>query len=327
MGYPDFQETNTLAQLISNALAAAGIPVIGNPVPRYNISTPTPNGNPGPQGVSAFGGGGSEADDITAYQAQVGRNMQACRVYFQDDGTDEIYASALDFPDDLSAAFQLGLVAAVSYKPPFSGTTGPSNLPSPAQMTIAQNNMIASLQSIIACGFPAASLRVIMWHEANFQAHGISAAQYLNLYSGVASSGKSNYTALHAICPVVSIMLGNQPPTSHQITTYPPIVPTLATNACDELWIDWYAKPYTQGEWLGGPVPAGQTTWDAVARTAGVKLGLGEFGGLNSQPIGTVVKYLLSGSITIGGVTYAGDPDHSMQAVMGGRLADNLSNG
>lgn len=326
MGYPDWQSTNTLADLISAALAATGLPVVSNPIARFDIQSPPPAGTPGPFGGTLFGGGQSAQIDTQSAQTQIGRLLTACRVYYNDNGTSGVYTNSSQFPDQLAAAFALGMIAVVSYKPAFSGTTGPNNLPSPAQMQTDQNAMKASLNSIIAAGFPAANLRVVIWHEANFQPNGVSAAQYLNLYNGLASGGQSNYTALHAICPVYSIMLGNQPPTSQEIINYPPITPTLPANACDALLVDWYEKPYSQGQWLGGPVTGGGTTWDAVARAANVKLGVGEFGGVAKFTIDKTVQYLLSSSITINGTVYPGDSSHSLAAVMQSRMAANLAN-
>jgi len=327
MGYPDWQTENTLAGLITAALQSAGIPLVSNPVLIYNILSPPPAGTPGPWGITAFGGGNSNETDINNWDATVGRTAQATRVYYQDNGTAEVYASTLDFDGALKAAYDLNLVAVVSYLPAFSGTTGPNNLPSPAQMQTDQNAMIASLNSFIAAGFPAANLRVVMHHEANLQTRGISPAQYMNLYSGPASGGLSHYQALHAICPVYSIMLGNQPPTSPQYNEYPPIIPNLPANACDCLMVDWYQKPYFHNQWLGGPLTGGGTTWDAMARAANVPLAIGEWGGLEQLTLAQAAQYLLSSSITIAGTTYPGDAQHSMQAVFDQRLIDGLVNG
>jgi hypothetical protein len=326
MGYPDWQTEAALSDLISGALEASGIPVVSNPVLRYNILAPPPVGIPGTYGVTAFGGGQSNEADIVQFGNTVNRTPLATRVYYQDNGTAEVYANVAAFDSALKAAFDLGLIAIISYKPPFSGTRTSDNLPSLAQMQTDQNAMKASLNSIIAAGFPAANLRVVMHHEANFSGNGISVAQYHNLYATPASGGQSNYTALHAICPVYSIMLGNQPPTSPQITTYPPITPILASNACDGLMVDWYAKPYTKGQWLGGPVPGGQNTWDSMARAANVPLGVGEMGGFAAQTLATNVQYLCKSSVTIAGTVYPGDSTHSLAAVMAQRLTDGLTN-
>jgi hypothetical protein len=326
MGYPDWQTEQSLSDLISSALESSGIPVVSNPVLRYSVLAPPPTGVPGLWGTSAFGGGVSDQQAINNWDTTVGRTSQACRVYFQDNGAAEIYTNSSQFQGDLLAAFNLGLVAVISYQPTHSGTRTSDNLPSLAQMQTDQDTMKASLNSIIACGFPAGKLRVVMRHEANLQSNGVSPAQYLNMYNGLAAGGLSNYTALHAICPVYSIMLGNQPGTSPQLGEYPPVIPILPANACDALLVDWYGKPYTHNQWLGGSVPAGQTTWDAVARAAGVPLGVGEYGGFANLDLPTTVRYLLAGTISINGVLYTGDPDHSMQAVMDARLNDGLTN-
>lgn len=326
MGYPDWQTEGTLADLISSALAASGIPIVSNPVTLYNVLSPPPVGIPGLWGTSAFGGGQSETADIQKSDATIGRASVANRVYFQDAGQAEIYTSASQFPGDLAAAFNLGLTAVVSYIPTFKGTRTADNLPSLAQMQADQDSMVASLNSIIASGFPAANLRVVMRHEANDVSKGCTAAQYLNLYNGVASGGQSNYQRLHAICPVYSILLGNSNNNGTQITTYPPITPVLAANACDCLMIDYYAKPYTNKQWLGGTVPAGQHTYDGMARAANVPFAIGEFGGFGSFPLATLVQYLMDTSQTINGTVYPGDPVHSMAAIFKQRLADGLTN-
>lgn len=326
MGYPDWQTEGTLADLISSALAASGIPIVSNPVTLYSVLSPPPTGTPGLWGTSAFGGGQSATADIQKSDATIGRTSVANRVYFQDNGTKEVYSSASQFPGDLAAAFNLGLIAVISYIPAFTGTRTSDNLPSLAQMQTDQDAMVASLNSIIAAGFPAANLRVAMRHEANDISKGCTAAQYLNLYNTPASGGQSNYNRLKAICPVYAILLGNSNNNGTQITSYPPITPTLAANACDVLMIDYYCKPYTNKQWLGGTVPGGQHTYDGVARAAGVPLAIGEFGGFGSFPLATLVTYLLDTAITINGVTYPGDPVHSMAAIFKQRLADNLLN-
>lgn len=262
-------------------------------------------------GVSAFGGYPNETAGIANWQSITGRRVTATRVYNQP-GSIPVYSSRRDFQQkqSLMAAFQLGLTAVVSYRPAYSGTTGPDNLPSPAQMQADQTAMVESLQSIIASGFPAENLRVSIWHEA--RSHGVSAAQYLNLYAGVASGGLSNYAALHAICPVYHIDLGNLSAGAPGILGYFPGPPTLPANHMDGVCVDWYGGAHVNGRTLD--------PWLALADGASPPVGFGitEYGNSAGKTLPTVAQmaqFLLSSSITIEGTTYPGDPVNSIQSV------------
>lgn len=263
----------------------------------------------GSWGVSAFGGFPNGTAELANWQSLTGCRVTATRVYNQP-GSIPIYSSHQDFQESLMAAYQLGLTAVVSYRPAYSGTTGPDNLPTPSQMQSDQTAMVDSLQSIIASGFPAENLRVSLWHEA--RAHGVSAAQYLNLYAGVASGGLSNYAALHAICPVYHIDLANLNAGAPGIAAFFPGPPTLPANYLDGVCVDWYGGAYVSGKNLD--------PWQSLAdgATPPVGFGITEYGnsaGVTLPTVSQMAQFLLSSAITIDGTTYPGDPVHSIESV------------
>lgn len=274
----------------------------------------------GSWGVSAFGGGNSETVDIRDWQGLTGRPVEAVRVYIKP-GPPPVYSSVTDFPEGLSAALTLGLVAVLSYRPEYSGTRGPNNLPSREQMQSDQDLMVRSLNSIIDLGFPRQKLRVSIWHEA--RSHGVSAAQYLNLYSGLPSGGVTNYAALHAICPVYHIDLGNLKPGAAAISQYFPGPPTLSTNHMDGVCVDWYGGNYVSGDYV--------QSWESLADNAvpPVGLGLTEFAnsaGVTFPHLWQMANFLLASPITVYGKTYQGDPINSIEAVFSKRLGADKTN-
>lgn len=78
MGFPDWQEQNTLAQLIAGALSTAGIPVLGSPVPLYNLTSQAAAGPLASVGATVEGAAWnpalSKAAAMTAFNTYVNGN-------------------------------------------------------------------------------------------------------------------------------------------------------------------------------------------------------------------------------------------------------------
>lgn len=152
MGYQDWQETNTLAQLITDALQSAGIPLLANPIQLYNIGPATITGTPGTMGAYVQPVHQSLANwesATTDWEANTGVTVSARKVYFSHGAT------PTTVPDPVQQCINQGLEAWLCYTP--------INV-NPGSLTEA-NNTIASINAMIAGGLPAAKIVVVFWQE------------------------------------------------------------------------------------------------------------------------------------------------------------------
>lgn len=152
MGYADWQETNTLAQLISQALESAGIPLLANPIQLYNTGPATSTGTPGIMGAYVQPVHQSLANwekATTDWEGNTGVTVSARKVYFSNGST------PTNVPDSVQQCIDQGLQAWLCYTP--------VNV-NPGSVSEA-NNTIASINAMIAGGLPANKIVVVFWQE------------------------------------------------------------------------------------------------------------------------------------------------------------------
>lgn len=154
MGYPDWQTYNALATLIAQALQSAGIPVLGNPIPLYNIVASTGTGQPALVGATVDGAAWTpsvtHAQAMANFDSYVNGNpcTKAAKAFINPPG----YPTAI--PQSDQDLINAGAEIYLSVKPNI--TTSPAE---DAALT-------ACLQMYKNAG---AKLRPILWHEP--QAH------------------------------------------------------------------------------------------------------------------------------------------------------------
>lgn len=248
MGYPDWQTYTALANLIAEALGAAGIPVLGNPVQLYNTQPiGTPTGAPGqfgvtiaPGGQAVYGTGATQSTAVATWGGLVGRTP-TCR---------KIYMQAGVFPTTLTAEMQSciddNLVAVMCYKPSITGVAAD------------RTAMLNSLAALHALGLNYHS--VVLWQECNGHKDNLTSDQVHSIYQfygpALRFAGYKLYISY----------LAWQEALVTSTTYWPPSV----GQPIDGVSVDFYAVDWNNGRTL--------TTFQTLADSVTVPLSLGEMG-------------------------------------------------
>lgn len=152
MGYPDWQTTGTLAELIADALQSAGIPLLANPIQLYNTGPATITGTPGIMGAYVQPVHQTQANwesATTQWEQNTGVTVSARKIYFSNGST------PTSVTESVQQCIDQGLQAWLCYTP--------VNV-NPGSITEA-NNTIASINAFITAGLPAADIVVVFWQE------------------------------------------------------------------------------------------------------------------------------------------------------------------
>lgn len=152
MGYPDWQETNTLANLITDALQSAGIPLLANPIQLYNVGPATTTGTPGTMGAYVQPAVQTQANwekATTDWEQITGITVSARKIYFSHGST------PTNVGESVQQCIDQGLQAWLCYTPV---NVNPGSL-------AEANNTIASINAFIAAGLPANKIVVVFWQE------------------------------------------------------------------------------------------------------------------------------------------------------------------
>lgn len=150
MGYPDFQTYGALATLIAQALQSSGIPVLGDPVPLYNVVAQSGSGQPALVGAtvggSAWNPNLNHAQAMAAFNTYV--NGNPCNV------ASKSFFNGAPYPTSIPATDQ-ALIAAGAW-------IYLSVKPSTTFSTAEDARFAALLQLYITAG---AKIKIILWHE------------------------------------------------------------------------------------------------------------------------------------------------------------------
>lgn len=150
MGFQDWQETNTLANLITDALQSAGIPLLADPIQLYNTGPATTTGTPGIFGAYVEPSNSETwAGALDTWEGNTGITAQGQKIYFPNN------TAPNHMIDPVQNCITDGLKAYLCYTP----------TETPPYSTSDANRIIASVNAFLAGGLPLANTVVVLWQE------------------------------------------------------------------------------------------------------------------------------------------------------------------